>query len=63
MAMLDETEASVLRDIKNAKIQAYKEFAERAKKKAYPFPCAIGVEYAVSIRGIDDTLKDLTENK
>lgn len=43
------------------KADAYREFAERAKNKAYPFPCAIGVEYAVSIRGINDTLTELTE--
>ena len=28
--------------------------AEMLKKKAYPFPCAIGVEYAVSLRQIDE---------
>lgn len=27
---------------------------EALKKKAYPFPCAIGVEYAVPIRAIDE---------
>ena len=29
--------------------------AEELKKRAYPFPCAIGVEYAVSVRQIDET--------
>lgn len=27
--------------------------AEELKKKAYPFPCAIGTEYAVTLRDID----------
>lgn len=27
---------------------------DELKKKAYPFPCAIGVEYAVTIRAIDE---------
>ena len=29
--------------------------AEMLKKKSYPFPCAIGVEHAVSLRQIDET--------
>lgn len=29
--------------------------ADELKKKAYPFPCAIGVEYAVTLRAIDET--------
>lgn len=28
--------------------------AEELKKKAYPFPCAIGVEYAVTLRAINE---------
>lgn len=41
-----------------------KEFAERLREKSYPFPCAIGVEYAVTIRTINDTLKETeSENK
>lgn len=28
--------------------------ADDLKKHAYPFPCAIGVEYAVTIRAIND---------
>jgi hypothetical protein len=55
----------------NATEQAYRngyeagvrEFAERLKKKTYPFPCAIGVENAVTIRAINDLLKELTERK
>ncbi len=34
------------------------EFVETLKAKAYPFPCAIGVEYAVTIRAIDETMKE-----
>lgn len=36
-----------------------KEFAERLIAKAYPFPCAIGVEYAVPIRAINDTTEEM----
>lgn len=39
--------------------EARKEFAERLKKKTYPFPCAIGVENAVTIRGINDLLAEM----
>ena len=28
--------------------------ADALKKTSYPFPCAIGVEYAVTLRSIDD---------
>lgn len=28
--------------------------ADALKQKAYPFPCAIGIEYAVTIRTIDE---------
>lgn len=35
-----------------------KQFAERLKKKAYPFPCAIGVEYAIPHCKVDETLKE-----
>jgi predicted RNase H-like nuclease (RuvC/YqgF family) len=35
-----------------------KQFAERLKKKAYPFPCAIGVEYAIPYCKVDETLKE-----
>lgn len=41
------------------KSEARKEFAERLKKKTYPFPCAIGVENAVTIRGINDLLAEM----
>ena len=36
-----------------------KDFAERLKKESYPFPCAIGVENAVTIRTIDDLAKEM----
>lgn len=42
--------------------EAIKEFAERLKEKAYPFPCAVGVEYAVTIRAINDLVKEMTGN-
>ena len=41
--------------------EAYKYFAEKLKSKTYPFPCAIGVENAVTIRAINDLVKELTE--
>lgn len=37
-----------------ARVEAIKEFADKLKEKAYPFPCAIGVEYAVSVRAINE---------
>lgn len=46
--------------IEHAKAEAIKEFAERLKEKTYPFPCAIGVENAVTIRGINDLVKEMT---
>ena len=39
--------------------EAIKKFAERLKKKTYPFPCAIGVENAVTIRAINDIVKEM----
>ena len=36
-----------------------KEFAESMKKESYPFPCAIGVENAVTIRAIDGLVKEM----
>ena len=39
--------------------QDIKNFAERLKEKAYQFPCAIGVEYAVPFCKIDETLNEL----
>ncbi len=50
-------------NLKNARSEAIKEFAERLKKKTYPFPCAIGVENAVSIRTIDDLVKEMVGDK
>ena len=41
------------------KSEAVKEFAVRLKEKAYPFPCAIGVENAVTIRDINDILEEM----
>ena len=48
---------------KTAKSEAIKEFAELLKKKTYPFPCAIGVENAVTVRVINDLVKEMTEDK
>ena len=33
--------------------------ANELRKKTYPFPCAIGVENAVTIRDINDILKEM----
>ena len=35
-----------------------KEFAEGLKKKTYPFPCAVGVENAVTVRAINDYVEE-----
>lgn len=48
---------------KNGYEAGVKEFAERLKEKTYPFPCAIGVENAVTIRAINDLVTELTERK
>ena len=50
------------RNIQRAKAEAIRAFAERLKKKSYPFPCAIGVENAVTIRAINDLVKEMTES-
>lgn len=39
--------------------KAIKEFAEKLKSKTYPFPCAIGVENAVTIRAINETVEEM----
>lgn len=41
------------------KSEAITDFAERLKKKAYLFPCAIGVEHAVTIRAINDLVEEM----
>lgn len=46
-------------DIETAKSEAIREFAERLKKKVYPFPCAVGVEYAVTVRAMDDLVTNM----
>ena len=43
---------------RNLKAEAIKEFAKKLKRKAYRFPCAIGTEYAVPIRAINETAGD-----
>lgn len=45
--------------IKKEKSKAIREFAKRLKKKTYPFPCAIGVENAVTIRAINDLVEEM----
>lgn len=57
---IHETKALVAHDIQKARTEAIKEFAERLKKKAYPFPCATGVEYAVTIQAINDLGEEMT---
>ena len=36
---------------------------ERLRKEAYPFPCAIGVEYAIPICKIDQIAKEMLEGE
>lgn len=43
---------------RNLKAEAIKEVAEKLKRKAYRFPCAIGTEYAVPIRVINEMAGD-----
>ena len=38
--------------------EAVKEFAEGLKKKTYPFPCAVGVENAVTVRAINEYVEE-----
>ena len=45
--------------INEIKAEAIKEFAKRLKAKSYPFACAIGVENAVTIREINDLVKEM----
>ena len=42
-----------------SKSEAIRAFAERLKKKTYPFPCAIGVENAVTIRAINELVEEM----
>lgn len=59
-----EREANVkgfTEQLTSIKSEAIKEFAAKLKQKAYPFPCAVGVEYAVTIRAINDLVAELTE--
>lgn len=60
IAVIDIMEDQHKYDLKKAKAEAVKEFAERLKEKAYPFPCAVGVEYAATIRAINDLVKEMT---
>jgi hypothetical protein len=53
------TELAYKNGYKKGYEDAVKEFAERLKEKAYPFPCAIGVERAVAIRAINDTVEEM----
>lgn len=56
---LQAANTALSNEIIEIKSEAVKEFAERLKEKAYPFPCAIGVENAVTIRDINDILKEM----
>ena len=55
----DELIAQLQKELKTAKSEAIKEFAERLKKKSYPFPCASGVENAVTIKAIYDLVEEM----
>lgn len=48
--------------IKTAKSEAYKEFADRIKLKACPYPSAIGMINVVTIRAINDFVKEITQD-
>lgn len=69
MAKLDDAEASVLRDIQNAKTQAYKEFEDRLMTfldesieglKKTPLFVSLLIQMKESVK---DIAKELTENK
>ena len=53
----DKCDKCIVRD----RAEAIKEFSDRLKEKSYPFPCAIGVENAVTIRAINDLVKEMTQ--
>lgn len=59
MNIANENADSMCEQHKRAKFEAVREFAERLKEKTYPFACATGVEYAVTIRAINDAVKEM----
>ena len=59
LVMSPDNVSIVCIDADKIKAEAIKEFAERLKVKSYPFPCAIGVENAVTIRAINDLVKEM----
>lgn len=58
-----EAETLLANDIAKAKSEAVKGFAKKLKKRAYPFPCAIGVEYAVTTSAINDLIEEMGVDK
>ena len=56
---LNEAQDLYAEQVKNeVQAEAINEFADKLKRKAYRFHCAIGTEYAVPIRAINDTLNE-----
>lgn len=59
----DATELAYKNGYEKGRVDAIREMQERLTKDAYPFPCAIGVEYAVPICKIDQTAKEIINKK
>ena len=56
---LREDQAEVKFFRQEIEAETIKKFVERLKNNSYPFPCAIGVEHAVTIRAINDLVKEM----
>ena len=52
--MMQWEKKKVEEEIAKAKRETAREILKELKNKAYPFPCAIGVEYAVPFCKIDE---------
>lgn len=48
-------------DVKECRADTVRKMQERLRKEAYPFPCAIGTEYAVPYCKIDQIAKEMLE--
>ena len=49
--------------VASVKADTVRKMQERLKKEAYPFPCAIGVEYAVPYCKVDQIAKEMLEGE
>lgn len=47
--------------LKHERADTVRKMQERLRKEAYPFPCAIGVEYAVPYCKVDQIAKEILE--